>query len=115
MNFFFRGALWNLGERYTDVMKTVFVSVFYAQILPTGMFVTCAALSLAYAVDKYLLLRWWEIPPIMSDKIGRNARAFFCLIIYSHVWVTFWMYSRWPFATVPIIVSFRRKVRGDMI
>ena len=39
----------------------------------------------------------------MSDKIGRNARAFFCLIIYAHIWVTFWMYSRWPFATVPII------------
>lgn len=58
MNEFFRGAVWNLGERYTDVMKTVFVSVFYAQILPTGMFVTCAALALAYAVDKYLLLRW---------------------------------------------------------
>lgn len=29
MNLLFRGAYWNLAERYTDMIKTVFVGLFY--------------------------------------------------------------------------------------
>jgi hypothetical protein len=35
---------WNLAERYTDVLKTLFVGLFYSAILPTGLIITVIAM-----------------------------------------------------------------------
>ncbi|CAM9878272.1 unnamed protein product, partial [Hapterophycus canaliculatus] len=64
MNVFFQGALWNLAERYTDMIKTVVVGLFYSAIVPTGLFVTAGAMIMLYWVDKYSLLRLWKRPPV---------------------------------------------------
>ncbi|CAN0338404.1 unnamed protein product, partial [Ectocarpus sp. 13 AM-2016] len=63
MNVFFQGAPWNLAERYTDMIKTVFVGLFYSAIVPTGLIVTAVAMMMLYWVDKYSLLRLWRRPP----------------------------------------------------
>jgi hypothetical protein len=40
MNLYFTGVDWNLAERYTDMIKTIFLSLFWSSILPVGVFLT---------------------------------------------------------------------------
>lgn len=40
MNLFFAGSEWSLAERYTDLIKTAFLSLFWSSILPGGCFLT---------------------------------------------------------------------------
>ncbi|CAN0055539.1 unnamed protein product, partial [Hapterophycus canaliculatus] len=70
MNVFFQGAPWNLAERYTDMIKTVFVGLFYSAIVPTGLIVTAVAMIMLYWVDKYSLLRQWKRPPVRGKTIS---------------------------------------------
>jgi hypothetical protein len=48
MNSHFQGLPWHLAERYTELSKTMFVSVFWGGLLPTGFFVTAFALAINY-------------------------------------------------------------------
>lgn len=43
------------------------VGLFYSAIVPTGLFVTAAAMIMLYWVDKYSLLRLWKRPPVSED------------------------------------------------
>jgi hypothetical protein len=36
MNYYYRGSSWHLGERYTDMIKTLFLAMFYMTLLPSG-------------------------------------------------------------------------------
>ena len=51
LNFLYKPMDWNLAERYTDVMKTCFVGLFFSAILPSALFITSLAMFTAY-------LRW---------------------------------------------------------
>lgn len=53
MNTYFEGTEFWLAERYTDMLKTLFVSLIYLAINPTGIFITAIALSVSYWADKY--------------------------------------------------------------
>lgn len=44
MDLFFQGQEWNLAERYTDLIKTIFLSLFWSAVLPTSLFITSAAM-----------------------------------------------------------------------
>ena len=44
---------WNLAERYTDIIKTLFVGIFYSPIIPTALIITSLAMITAYVCDKY--------------------------------------------------------------
>lgn len=46
---------WLLAERYTDVIKTIFVGLFYSAIFPTSLFITSLAMAIVYWVDKACL------------------------------------------------------------
>lgn len=86
LNMLWEGASWNLGERYTDVFKTLFVTsarrtrltsraapashrssapaVFYSALLPTGYFIAAA----------YFLVVYWvrcagPIPPLAASAV----------------------------------------------
>ena len=97
LNAKWRGTYWNLGERYTDILKTFFVALFYATMLPTGFIVTCLCMFTIYWLDKWLLLRRWRVPPAMDEKLARLAHRFFVIGIYTHVWTSFFFFANWPF------------------
>jgi hypothetical protein len=97
LNAKWRGTYWNLGERYTDILKTFFVALFYATMLPTGFIVTCLCMFTIYWLDKWLLLRRWRVPPAMDEKLARLAHRFFVIGNYTHVWTSFFFFANWPF------------------
>lgn len=49
MNLYFAGTDWSLAERYTDLVKTAFLSLFWSSIFPGGCFLT----ALAFAIVSY--------------------------------------------------------------
>ncbi|CAN0310662.1 unnamed protein product, partial [Laminaria digitata] len=85
MNVFFQGAFWNLAERYTDMIKTVFVGLFYSAIVPTGLLVTAIAMQTLYWVDKYSLMRLWRRPPAYDASMSSQMRKYIALCIWLHL------------------------------
>lgn len=105
LNDYFRGVLWNLGERYTDMFKTLFVCLFYSAIAPTAYFVASVSFFALFTVDKYLLLRHWAVAPEMDDSLSIASRKFFALSVAAHMWVTRWFYGHWPFVQLSPVRS----------
>jgi len=97
MNSYFTGTGWFLAERYTDMTKTIFVSLFYNALFPAGLFVTCLAFFVSYWVDKYCLFRLWKQPPAMDGTLAAAARFQISLVFLLHCAVTFHFFSGWPF------------------
>jgi len=97
MNSFFTGTKWNLAERYTDMTKTLFVSLFFSALLPTALFVSSAAFFVGYWVDKYCLLRQWETPPALDDSLATKSRGHIVFCLFAHLLITANYYAGWSF------------------
>ena len=96
-NDLFGPTKWDLAERYSDVIKTLFLCLFYISIMPTGLFWAALAFFIAYWSDKYCLLRTWERPPELDYKMSIMARFVLEWTLVAHLAVTFFLYSKWPF------------------
>ncbi|CAM9754098.1 unnamed protein product [Scytosiphon promiscuus] len=96
MNVFFQGAPWNLAERYTDMIKTVFVGLFYSAIVPTGLIVTAVAMVVLYWVDKYSLLRLWRRPPAYDARLSSYTRKYIILCVWLHLVMARIFFAKWP-------------------
>lgn len=48
---------WTLAERYTNLAKIVFISIFYSLLTPLSLFIGALAFTLVFVIDRYLLLR----------------------------------------------------------
>jgi len=97
MNSYFLGTSWFLAERYTDMTKTIFVSLFFAAIFPQGLFVTAVAFFVSYWVDMYCLFRLWKQPPAMDGSLADAARVQISLVLLAHTFVTHHFFRGWPF------------------
>ncbi|CAM9375034.1 unnamed protein product, partial [Chrysoparadoxa australica] len=97
MNFYFQGAYWELAERYTDAVKTVFVGLFYASIVPTGVIITSFALIMSYWVDKISLFRLWRRPPLYDNSLAVQSRWYMFLTLWIHLIITRVFFANWPY------------------
>ena len=58
MNHFFQGTYYNLGERYTDLTKILFLVFVYSALFPAAFFFGSAILLIQYFVSCTFLLGW---------------------------------------------------------
>lgn len=100
MNYYYKGSSWHLGERYTDMIKTLFLSLFYMTLLPFGMFITAFAFLTQYAADKYLLLRQWRTHNQLAGEVARSSQIPICVCFLVHVTVAANFFAAWPFDEV---------------
>ena len=101
MNSFFRGSKQDLGEKYTNMTKTIFFSFFYSVLFPSGFLLGALAISATYATDKFLLLRSWGAMPELGDDVAKLSRRLFfpiCLVTLAIVSQFYW--SAYPFDNV---------------
>jgi len=96
MNLLFRGAYWNLAERYTDMIKTLFVGLFYSVVVPSSLFITAFAMMSTYIVDKYCLLRMWERPPMYDEAMAVTSRKMIMVSVWAHVVMARHFFANWP-------------------
>jgi hypothetical protein len=60
LNSYWDGSEWSLAERYSNISKILFVSVFYSFITPISLFIGAFAYIVIFCIDRYLLLRKWK-------------------------------------------------------
>ena len=97
LNHFFEATQWTLAERYTDVMKTAVVGLFYAVPLPSGLFITSLAMFITYCADKWSLYHVWAKPPMLDAKLAIVARYFFGFSVWMHAAISLNYFANWPF------------------
>lgn len=98
MNAYWRGSDWFLAERYTDMLKTLFVGLFFLVPLPTSLFISCFAELFSYIVDKYCLFNIWRRPPAINSSLSVLARYGFGLTLFAHVCISRVFFANWPYS-----------------
>ena len=56
MNNMFTGARWELGERYTNMMKVLFLCFFFSALFPGAFALSALLLFIHYEMDKFCLM-----------------------------------------------------------
>ena len=97
MNLSFQGTFYNLGERYTDFTKILFVVFFYSALFPAGFFLGFLILVFQYIVDKFSLVRIWGWTPIIGSELAVFSRRFF----FSGAALAYCMVSAYAYAQFP--------------
>ena len=96
----FRPREWNLAERYSDNIKTLFTCLLYVSIFPTGLIFAATSFGVAYFADKFCILRTWERPPEFDYKMSVTARYILEWTLVFHLGMTVYLYSQWPFSEI---------------
>eukprot|EP00611_Tribonema_gayanum_P000576 TRINITY_DN10404_c0_g1_i1.p1 TRINITY_DN10404_c0_g1~~TRINITY_DN10404_c0_g1_i1.p1 ORF type:complete len:382 (-),score=131.10 TRINITY_DN10404_c0_g1_i1:194-1222(-) len=97
MNSYFLGSAWDLGERYTSMLKTVLVALFYAAIYPAGCFFASFCFLATFFIDRYKLVREWRSAPAYDAQLAWRAHNVIIGCILLHLLVTSSWYAGWPF------------------
>jgi hypothetical protein len=93
----FKGSAWMLSERFSDMTKTIYVTLFFSALMPVAYLLCAIAMFNTYWVDKYMLLRVWQVPPQLDASIVATTRSHLAFICLIHIVVTTWYYAGWPF------------------
>jgi len=94
---FFTGTTYNLAERYTDMTKTLFVSLFYIALYPQGLFITSLAFFVMFWADKYCLFRIWRCAAKVDASLTEVSRGHIALALFLGALITLHFYAGWPF------------------
>lgn len=96
MNGYFTGTFYNLGERYTDFSKVLFVVFFYAALFPAGFFFGSLILIVQHYTDKYCLMRIWGNQPAIGSELAQFSRRYIFngallafVLVSAYAWVQF--------------------------
>lgn len=92
-----QGAEWNLAERYTDVLKSVFIGVFFSVPLPTSLFVTAFCMLTTYLVDRYSLFNLWKRKSKFGPDLSFAARYFYFGVVFAHLYISLVYFANWPY------------------
>jgi hypothetical protein len=49
---YYSGTTWHLGERYTDMITTLFTALFYMALMPSGLLIAALSFVTQYLADK---------------------------------------------------------------
>ena len=79
MNMNFQGTPYNLGERYTDLTKVMFVCFFYASLMPTTFFFGAAILIVQYYVSSADRLKLHFVKQWVRRFSNRSSMVIFFL------------------------------------
>ena len=96
---------WYPADRYADMSKSVFLSLFWCALYPQGLFIAALAFAICYMLDKYCLLRTWSTPAQIDDDLTKKSRSHIALALYVHVIMTMVFFSGWPFDNTCPVVS----------
>lgn len=96
MNLKFSGSNWSLAEKYTNIAKVLFISLYYCLLIPYSLFLCIPAFALIFLVDRYLLLRKWKQVPMMDGKVAVRLRQQAILAVAAHMYVSMRFIYSWP-------------------
>lgn len=75
MNMCFNGGRCELAERYTNMMKILFLCFFFSALFPGAFVLSAASLLLHYFVDRFCLTRVWAPMPMIGSHVAQFNRT----------------------------------------
>jgi len=98
MNMFMRGTPVNLAERFAQMIKFLFMTLWYCSVYPGVFFLGSLALIITYFVDRFSLMRSWSRSAQVGAEIADFARNLFipCAICLMSV-VSAYFWSGFPY------------------
>jgi len=97
MNSWFTGSWFQLGERYTDFTKILFVVFFYSALFPSGFFFGFLILLTQYYMDKFSLVRIWQPTPRLGSDLAKFSRIFFVITVVAFAVVSSFTWAQYPY------------------
>ncbi|CAM9506878.1 unnamed protein product [Discosporangium mesarthrocarpum] len=96
-NSFFNGTKVLIAERYSSMLKTMFVCLFFSAIFPQGYFIASMALFMTFWASKFCLFNVWKTPPPVDQKLATITSRYLLLALLIHILVSVQFYRGWPF------------------
>lgn len=93
MNVVFAGPQFDLACRNSHVLNLIFTSYLYSSAMPFLNIITGIALFSLYWTDKYLVLRHYKKPPLLSYHLNNSAIKFLPFIIIMHCSFAIYMFG----------------------
>lgn len=84
-------------DRYTSVIKSFFVALFFASIYPGGLVLASLACLTFYWTKKWLTLRATAIPSKLNYALARAAHASMLASVVIAAAITKTIHAAWPF------------------
>jgi len=97
LNDLYRSEEWTLAERYTDVIKSIFLALFYNSVLPSGLFISSFTIASVWVCDKYSLFNHWRRPPMFNESLSVIAFYFLMIALWVHFTMTRIFFANWPY------------------
>jgi hypothetical protein len=93
---YWSGSPFTLSERYTEVAKILFISLFYSLLDPTSLFIAAIACVNLYTIDRFILLRRSAQPPMLDNSMGPTANKQIAVALLIKVIVSIYFLYSWP-------------------
>lgn len=61
-----------MWRKYPTLIKTMWITAFYAPLIPIAIPISIGALLISYWIEKYLILRRYKRPPIISSDLNKQ-------------------------------------------
>ncbi|KAL7578142.1 hypothetical protein ACA910_012587 [Epithemia clementina (nom. ined.)] len=98
MNMNMQGQEFYLAERYTNMTKLLFLTVWYCAIYPGSLFMCSFALLVNYFMDRFSLMRTWKRAPALGSQMSKfSRRYFFPVSIVSMALLSSFYWAGFPF------------------
>jgi len=101
MILWFQGTFYNLGERYTDLTKILFVVFFYSALCPFVFVFGFIILTVQYAVDRFSLFRLWGWNPVLGADLAQFSRKYmFLACLAAFAIVSSYIFAQFPYDNI---------------
>jgi hypothetical protein len=99
MDTHYNGVWWSLAERYSAMLNTTTVSLFYCSVLPAGLLIAAVSFLLNFVVDYHLLLHRWRRAPAVDGELAIWSGWWILGAVWVHLIISGYYYAAWPFPT----------------
>ena len=97
MNFQFVAPNYDIGERYTEITKVLFLTFFYGTLMPAAFFYASVIFIVYYWMDKYCILRTWRQSARVNGQISIVSTYVFLLTLVSYTVMASYSIAQFPF------------------
>ena len=70
----------DMWRKYPILIKTMWMTAFYASLTPIGIPISMFALLISYWVDKYLIIKRYKRPLIISADLNKEMTDLFEMV-----------------------------------
>ena len=92
-NALYEGATFDIETRYAIMLNTLFVTMMFSAGLPVLIAFAAFNFLLTFVVDKFMLLRYYAVPPSYDATIALMISQFLPWALVVHLANSCWMLS----------------------